>query len=214
VQNFVAQQPHVTFRQLKVLSSQTNEELPYEAVLSAVLDRQLIVVEEEGELFSQCSNSKKSPQTLMDCLSDYLAPELLDDPWYCNGTCQRVANAVKRLELTVVPPVLVLQLERFTNVNGIRRKLEILVDYPIDELNLNGLLNNGNRKAIYDLVAVTNHSGSIHGGHYVACARQIGTDSWYRFSDSFVSLAQSSDIVSSDAYLLFYVQRFVKETAC
>ncbi len=59
---------------------------------------------------------------------------------------------------------------------------------------------------MYDLFAVTNHFGSLNGGHYTAFGKNIN-DQWYNFNDSSVSSANKSNIVSEAAYLLFYRRR-------
>ncbi|CAF4373263.1 unnamed protein product [Adineta steineri] len=65
-------------------------------------------------------------------------------------------------------------------------------------------------EAIYDLFAVTKHTGSIYGGHYIAIAKHEanGSSLWYKFDDSYVSsFFYTNDIVSDDAYLLFYMRK-------
>mmetsp|Transcript_1956 Transcript_1956/g.3413 ORF Transcript_1956/g.3413 Transcript_1956/m.3413 type:complete len:109 (+) Transcript_1956:2968-3294(+) len=59
---------------------------------------------------------------------------------------------------------------------------------------------------VYDLFGVTNHFGSLNGGHYTAyCKNPDGN--WYDFNDSHVSLASQKGICSSAAYILFYRRR-------
>jgi ubiquitin carboxyl-terminal hydrolase 4/11/15 len=59
----------------------------------------------------------------------------------------------------------------------------------------------------YDLYAVSNHYGSLHGGHYTASAYNALLGKWYDFNDSSVSPTSEKDVVSSAAYLLFYRRR-------
>eukprot|EP00439_Symbiodinium_sp_Y106_P019780 s4138_g2.t1 len=61
----------------------------------------------------------------------------------------------------------------------------------------------------YKLYAVVNHSGSLSYGHYTAyCKVGEGSDKkWYLFNDARVTQASESDVVSPEAYLLFY-ERF------
>jgi hypothetical protein len=59
---------------------------------------------------------------------------------------------------------------------------------------------------VYDLYAVTNHFGSLNGGHYTAYGKNINGE-WYNFNDSSVSNASRERIQSSAAYLLFYRRR-------
>ena len=62
------------------------------------------------------------------------------------------------------------------------------------------------RRAVYDLVSIANHSGGLNGGHYWAYAK--GTNGkWYEYNDSDVSEIRSDILVSSTAYYLVYVKR-------
>ncbi len=135
--------------------------------------------------------------------------ELLEDLWFCpQDDCKQLREANKQLQLSSLPPVLIIQLKRFSHENGLRDKVDTLAEYPINGLDLSSLLPSS-EQAMYDLIAVTNHIGSIYGGHYTAYARQdVNTDKWYKFNDDYVSdVYYSSDIVSRDAYLLFYIKR-------
>ena len=61
---------------------------------------------------------------------------------------------------------------------------------------------------LYDLYAVSNHFGSLNGGHYTATCLNQATGKWYYFNDSSVSPVDDNRmIISSAAYLLFYRQR-------
>jgi hypothetical protein len=66
---------------------------------------------------------------------------------------------------------------------------------------------------IYDLIGVSNHHGTLNGGHYVA---HVDTDygrsqgqspRWMCFNDARVSLAQAVHIAGPTAYVLFYKLR-------
>jgi ubiquitin carboxyl-terminal hydrolase 4/11 len=59
---------------------------------------------------------------------------------------------------------------------------------------------------VYDLYAVTNHFGSLNGGHYTAFGKSPDGN-WNNFNDSNVSGAGPKIICSSSAYLLFYRRR-------
>jgi ubiquitin carboxyl-terminal hydrolase 4/11/15 len=59
---------------------------------------------------------------------------------------------------------------------------------------------------IYDLYAVTNHFGSLNGGHYTANGRNPDGN-WYNFNDSKVSECGEKNLCASSAYLLFYRRR-------
>ena len=62
---------------------------------------------------------------------------------------------------------------------------------------------------VYDLYAVSNHAGTLHGGHYTAMCRvpARGGGAWYAFNDEAVTRIEQSTVVSQYAYMLFYVRR-------
>ena len=63
-----------------------------------------------------------------------------------------------------------------------------------------------NDKNIYDLFAISNHSGQMNGGHYWCYAKNID-DNWYNFNDENVSRIQPSEIITPNAYCLFYKRK-------
>ena len=63
--------------------------------------------------------------------------------------------------------------------------------------------------ATYDLYAVSNHYGSMAGGHYTAACRvnlPAGKEQWYNFNDDAVTKLAPQSVVTSCAYMLFYVR--------
>ena len=58
---------------------------------------------------------------------------------------------------------------------------------------------------VYDLYAVCNHHGDdLQGGHYTATCRNPTDGQWYSFDDVHTSKVEEPDVVSQDAYILFY----------
>ncbi|KAF9163646.1 ubiquitin-specific protease doa4 [Actinomortierella ambigua] len=60
--------------------------------------------------------------------------------------------------------------------------------------------------ALYDLYAVSNHSGEVSNGHYTACVRGESQERWTNFDDTRVSPCDKSVAVSEHGYTLFYVR--------
>lgn len=57
----------------------------------------------------------------------------------------------------------------------------------------------------YNLFGISNHSGTVYSGHYVAQCKNPFTHQWHEFNDSSVYLLNDkSRIISSNAYVLFY----------
>jgi len=82
------------------------------------------------------------------------------------------------------------------------------VNYPLHELDLSSYVKSPSTEApIYDLYAVSNHYGSLGGGHYTAFGQNKNDQKWYKFDDSSVSKMDENKVRSSSAYVLFYRRR-------
>merc|ERR1712088_374037 len=57
----------------------------------------------------------------------------------------------------------------------------------------------------YELYSVCNHHGSdLQGGHYTAVCRNPTDGQWYSFDDVHTKQIPESEVVTKDAYILFY----------
>ena len=185
----------------------------------------------EYEDISKKGNEKKSKGiSLNDCLHEFTKEEKLgeDDLWYC-PQCKKHQQATKSFDLWKVPDVLVVHLKRFSNSRMLRDKIDVLVEFPIDGLDLTDMA--GERAAarrlkeaglspeeladvmgvpedgldeplIYDLFAVDEHIGGLGGGHYRAYAQNHMNDKWYHFDDSYVTAAKAIESIVSPSQLL------------
>lgn len=173
--------------------------------------------------------SAKGGVTLDDCLTSYEEDETLTgtDQWYCRD-CKEHRDINKKLELYKVPKIMILQLKRFQSKksanNGSsgffnlayaqicqQEKVSELVNFPIEGLDMRHYvksLSNEKEPVLYDLFGVTNHFGSLNGGHYTASCLNATSKKWFNFNDSSVSgISDPSDVVNPAAYLLFYRKR-------
>ncbi|XP_071807024.1 uncharacterized protein [Asterias amurensis] len=62
------------------------------------------------------------------------------------------------------------------------------------------------RHGDYNLGGVSQHSGSMLGGHYIAYAKHLSTSKWHIYDDSRVDTITETNVPSSYAYVLFYQQ--------
>jgi len=109
------------------------------------------------------------------------------------------------MDIWKLPPVLLIHLKRFSYEGMWRRKLQTYVDFPLQDLDLkNYVLDPKSRYSGYSLYAVSNHYGTMEGGHYTAFCKNSEYQKWFKFDDHEVSEMQSSDVKSSAAYILFY----------
>ena len=84
------------------------------------------------------------------------------------------------------------------------------------DINENIGISSGN--VLYDCYAISNHSGTLSGGHYTAyCHHPFNEDlgnkdddleswnnSWHLYNDRAVSKTNGDNVISGDAYLLFF----------
>lgn len=122
---------------------------------------------------------------LLIALCMQLAP---DDAWKCPH-CKQLQQGMVQMSLWTLPDILILHLKRFRQVGERRNKLSTLVRFPLTALDmaphvvkrsncsrlpcawkqqLQQRTDTGQHPEdfLYDLYAVCNHHGGMHGGHY------------------------------------------------
>lgn len=157
------------------------------------------------------SESKKSKKklTLNDCLKYFTSKETLsdDDLWFC-PKCKERRKATKKMDLWRLPDVLIIQLKRFNYDRYWRDKIDIVVDFPIQNLDLSTYTLNPEdiKDSVYDLISISNHMGGLGGGHYTAYAKNKEDKEWHLFDDSYVS-SVSEVTPERSAYVLIYERR-------
>ena len=116
---------------------------------------------------------KSGGVSINDCITWFSVEETLtgNDKWYCSR-CKAHQNALKKMEIYRAPEFLVMHLKRFSHQKSSffsSRKITELVEFPVEGLDLTqSVLGEDGRPLLYDLYAVSNHFGSLNGGHYTA----------------------------------------------
>lgn len=144
---------------------------------------------------------------------NFCLPEILDgkDRYLCES-CNLQVQSTKTLTLKSLPQVLCVQLKRFRH-DHFSSKVNNAVEYPVDGLDLRHFLHKEfigsplSSSSEYDLLGIVNHRGSFNGGHYVAYCRNLQTGRWLEFDDSRVREISEAELMTKQAYLLFYIQR-------
>ena len=146
--------------------------------------------------------------SLLDCFDLYVEGEILDgENSVFNETTNKKEAATKNLIFWSLPTILVIDIKRFNSSN---RKNQILVDFPLTNLNLSKYVIGYNKETyVYDLYGVCNHSGSALGGHYTSFVK-TANDKWYHFNDTSVLEIQENQLLTSKAYCFFYRKRRIK----
>ena len=107
----------------------------------------------------------------------------------------------KQLQFWSLPDTLIILIKRYDNFMN---KKNNLIDFPITNLNmLKYSIGYDNNKNVYDLFAISNHSGEVNGGHYW-CYGKNSDGNWYNFNDTNITSIKPSDLITSNAYCLFY----------
>ncbi|TVU48975.1 hypothetical protein EJB05_00264 [Eragrostis curvula] len=161
------------------------------------------------EIYKAVLFSRRPQDTcsLYACLEAFIKEEPLgpDDMWYCPG-CKEHRQASKKLDLWRLPEILIIHLKRFSYSRYTKNKLETFVDFPIHDLDLSKYIGSRSQQIPhnYRLFAISNHYGSMGGGHYTAYVYHEGKKGWYDFDDRHVGPITEDSIKTSAAYVLFY----------
>jgi len=139
-----------------------------------------------------------------DCLELYLQAEKV--PWKCPN-CGCVRDSVKKFDLWRLPPIIILHLKRFQDDGILRRKLPTYVDFQFANMNFEDYLEGQSKQKTtnYDLYGVSNHMGTLDGGHYTAYCKNSALGRWFRYDDQEVyEIEDQTSVRSNAAYILFY----------
>ena len=146
--------------------------------------------------------------TLYDCLKGFNSEEVLDEDnkWYCPN-CKLNVKASKTMSLYRLPNILIIHLKRFRANNRKCRKIDTLVNYPLDNFDMSNCITKTSKvtgECLYKLFAVSNHYGGLSGGHYTAMCYNDILKEWLEFNDSTVNSIDEECVVTNAAYVLFY----------
>nr|CAB3457505.1 unnamed protein product [Digitaria exilis] len=124
--------------------------------------------------------------------------------------------AMRRILISKAPPVLTINLNRFSqDSHGRYKKLKGHVRFK-EMLDIQPFMDPRCKEnnTTYRLVSVVEHMGTMTGGHYVAYVRAAkiggrqqqnrGSQSWFYASDGHVRETSLEDVLNCEAYILFY----------
>ncbi|KAI5622693.1 ubiquitin carboxyl-terminal hydrolase 31 isoform X2 [Silurus asotus] len=169
--------------------------------------------------------------TLAQCFQLYTKEEQLapDDAWRCPH-CKQLQQGRIKLSLWTLPDVLILHLKRFRQEGDRRVKMQNMVHFPLLGMDMAPHMVKRSQSSwslpshwspwrrpyglgrnpddyLYDLYAVCNHHGNMHGGHYTAYCKNSIDGQWYCFDDSEVQTMADEEVCQQTAYILFYQRR-------
>lgn len=171
------------------------------------IDRLNKLIEDDNTIHDS-QIKRNSSVTLYECLEHACKSEKLDEgnKWFC-PSCKNHVQATKSYQIYRTPQILILHLLRFKSRSYWTDKLSTFVDFPLEGLDLSTYILGSKENPVYDLYAVSNHYGSLGGGHYTAFVKNSRCESWLEMDDSHVSTVKSDKVISPAAYILFYKRR-------
>ncbi|CAJ1425880.1 unnamed protein product [Effrenium voratum] len=159
------------------------------------------------DVASTSSAPPRAELCLEHCLRAFSRKEeLAQEDWVYSEKTKQCERSLKKLDIWSAPDCLIVHLKRFAvSSTGHVEKITTFLQFPFD-LNLAPWIVGPCDGAQYRLYAVVNHTGTLSFGHYTAyCKVGEGSDrKWYYFNDASVTAANEADVVSDQAYLLFY----------
>lgn len=142
--------------------------------------------------------------TLKDCITEYMSEEILNKDehstkWTCDE-CKCRCKSKKTTKLWRNPKILIISLKRFTHD---LRKNDKQIDIP-EQLDI-GEYTITKQRCKYILKGVAIHSGSFHGGHYIAVCKHPDNN-WYMIDDLTVSRIDNNSALQcvKSGYVYFY----------
>lgn len=159
---------------------------------------------DKSETFEPFSNlaleipDKEGDLNIYNCLDHFCKTEEVPD----FGDADKNYN--KSLSLWKTPSQLVVFFKRFDNFG---RKNNKNIQFPIKNLNLEKyVMGYDQDDSKYDLYAISNHIGGTSGGHYYAYVKN-SDQNWYKYNDKYVSSLSEDDLITPEAYCLFYKKK-------
>lgn len=137
---------------------------------------------------------------LEQCLNSFIKGEKLNN-FECYSCKQK--NSFLKIESLFIPKIFIIALNRFNN-NFFDKTY---VNCPIKDFDLNKYANNDNNKQIhnnmkYNLISMIKYIGSEKFGHFISYSKY--NEKWYEFNYQSVNPVEEKNIMTGDAYILFY----------
>lgn len=147
-----------------------------------------------NSLSLELPQENKLDLNLYDCLDLFTSKEKLD----IDDTRKKM---FKKIQFWKLPKRLVIFFKKYNNRGN---KINRLVNFPIECLDMSKYVVGYNReKYKYELYGITNHIGGTGGVHYYSYIKNFDNN-WYKYNDDVVSTLKPEQLVSTDAYCLFY----------
>ena len=196
----------------KLLSSMYEKDYSDIIKLFYGIHASVIISLEKSEILSVCSepffvlslplpHTNNNKSTIYECFDEYCKKDRLDgdNSWFNEKTSKK-QSVDKGILFWSFPEILIVHLKRWTYTGN---KDTRLVTIPLENMDLTKYLHCEDNSVIYDLYGVCNHYGRVSGGHYTANVKTM-EGNWYNFNDESVKNITTDNIISENAYCLFF----------
>ncbi|XP_011504954.1 PREDICTED: ubiquitin carboxyl-terminal hydrolase 8 isoform X2 [Ceratosolen solmsi marchali] len=148
--------------------------------------------------------------SLDDCVRKFVSSQKVSG-WKCPN-CKVPREGMKKFEIAKLPHIIVIHLNRFGDTGGWLEKKNTAVEFPLCNFTLRTYFSqddnhlNNSQASNYNLYAMSNHYGTMDGGHYTAYCKNNTQNKWYKYDDHTVTEVHQNQVKSqsNSAYLLFY----------
>ncbi|KAI8377455.1 uncharacterized protein BYT42DRAFT_497734 [Radiomyces spectabilis] len=166
------------------------------------------------DAFLDLSVDLHKADTVQKALGNFTKVDIIggNDPnnkYKCDA-CKQMVTAGKQMTINKLPMILNIHLKRFAfdMQYGDMRKVNTKIRFP-EVLDMKDYISKGNNErqsTVYRLYALLVHSGyGCHSGHYYAYVKNAD-EKWYCMDDECVTPASLKEVLSQQAYMLFYTQ--------
>ena len=147
----------------------------------------------------ETSQNEEEKKNIYDCLDLFTREETVKNI-FCEK-CNKKTNFKKRLLIDKFPKYLTLILKRFKYTKMYTSKIDNLIQFPLENLDMTNYITPKEGKVKYNLFGVVNHVGTLSGGHYHCDIKQ--DNKWIKYDDSY-TYEYDKKIMTENAYLLIY----------
>lgn len=171
-------------------------------------------IENIKEVLNKNTKKNYKKYTLDDLMENFIKPEdLIGENKWRSPYVNKLVDTQKINLLWETPKILIILLKRFEYTFTGATKLNNIIEFPIDELDVSPYLhpNNISKYKKYSLFAINNHTNfsnfgfnGISFGHYYSYCKNYTNNKWYNFDDDTVTEINESDLITKEAYMLFY----------
>jgi ubiquitin carboxyl-terminal hydrolase 8 len=168
-----------------------------------VVDEEIYSYTYSPVCFFSLPMSEKTKPSIYDCFDIFTKKQLLDgDNKWKNDEDGKYYDIEKNLLVWKFPNILIIQLKRFNN-NG--QKINTFIDIPYNLDLQKYCVGYDKKNSLFSLYAVCNHIGSMNSGHYYSYCKH--NNNWYNFDDNSVRKIDAEDIITNNAYCLFFIKK-------